>query len=55
MKNPNVSAVITGASKPEQIVENCKALKVLDKLTPEVLAEIDAIVGKIDLDPARQD
>ncbi|OAL52824.1 Aldo/keto reductase [Pyrenochaeta sp. DS3sAY3a] len=55
LKNPNVSAVITGASRPEQVVENCKALQVLDKLTPEVLAEIEAIVGKIQLDPARQD
>lgn len=55
LKNENVSAVITGASKPEQVVENCAALKALDKLTPEVLAEIDGIVGKIELDPARQD
>jgi aryl-alcohol dehydrogenase-like predicted oxidoreductase len=55
LKNPHVSAVITGASRPEQIVENCKAIQVLDKMTPEVLAEIDAIVGKIALDPARQD
>lgn len=55
MSNKNVSAVITGASKPEQVVENCAALKALDKLTPEILAEIDDIVGKIDLDPARQD
>ncbi len=54
LKNPNVSSVITGASKPEQVVENCGALKVLDKLTPEILAEIDEIVGKIGLDPARQ-
>ncbi|KZM19974.1 uncharacterized protein EKO05_0003388 [Ascochyta rabiei] len=55
LKNPNVSAVITGASRPEQVVENCQALKVLDKLTPEILAEIDEICGKIELDPARQD
>ena len=55
LKNPNVSSVITGASRPEQVVENCQALKVLDKLTPEVMAEIDGIVGKIELDPARQD
>lgn len=55
LKNPNVSAVITGASRPEQVVENCKALAVLEKLTPEVLAEIDGICGKIELDPARQD
>lgn len=55
LKNPNVSAVITGASRPEQVVENCKALGVLEKLTPEVLKEIDEICGKIELDPARQD
>jgi aryl-alcohol dehydrogenase-like predicted oxidoreductase len=50
-----VSSVITGASRPEQIVENVGALKVLDKLTPEIMAEIDGIVGKVQLDPARQD
>ena len=50
-----MSAVITGASRPEQVVENCNALKVLDKLTPEVLKEIDDIVGAVTLDPARQD
>ncbi len=55
LKNPHVSSIITGASRPEQIVENCKALAVLDKLTPAVLEEIDDIVGKINLDPARQD
>lgn len=56
LKNPNVSSVITGASRPEQIEENVKALKVLDKLTPEIMAEIDEITGKkVTLDPARQD
>jgi hypothetical protein len=30
-------------------------LTILDKLTPEVLKEIDDIVGKVELDPARQD
>ena len=55
LKNPNVSSVITGASRPEQVVENCKALHVLDKLTPDILKEIDDIVGGIELDPARQD
>lgn len=55
LKNPHVSAVITGASRPEQVVENCQALKILDKLTPDILAEIDEIAGKIELDPARQD
>ncbi|KAK8065576.1 hypothetical protein PG997_012323 [Apiospora hydei] len=56
LKNPNVSAVITGASRPQQIVENVQALQILDQLTPEVLAEIDEITqNKVSLDPARQD
>jgi aryl-alcohol dehydrogenase-like predicted oxidoreductase len=55
LKNPNVSSVITGASRPEQVVENCKTLTILDKLTPEIMAEIDDVVGKVELDPARQD
>lgn len=55
MKNENVTSVITGASRPEQVVENCEAVKALDKLTPAILAEIDDIVGSIQLDPARQD
>ena len=33
--NPNVSTVITGASRPEQVVDNFGALDVLPKLTPE--------------------
>lgn len=54
LKNPNVSSVITGASNPEQLEETVAALKVLDKLTPEVMAEIDAITkNKVTLDPAR--
>ncbi|KAL4886632.1 NADP-dependent oxidoreductase domain-containing protein [Aspergillus karnatakaensis] len=45
IKNENVSSVITGASRPEQIVDNVESLKVLPKLTPEVLAEIDEVLG----------
>lgn len=55
LKNPNVSCVITGASKPEQIVENVKALKLMELLTPEIMGEIDEAVGGVELDPARQD
>lgn len=55
LKNPNVSSVITGASRPEQVLENVKALKSVDKLTPEIIKEIDEIVGAVELDPARQD
>jgi voltage-dependent potassium channel beta subunit len=40
-RNPNVSTVITGASRPEQVKENMKALDLLPKLTPEVMTRID--------------
>ncbi|KAF8167231.1 voltage-gated potassium channel beta-2 subunit [Crassisporium funariophilum] len=44
-RNPNTSTVILGASKPEQIIENLKALEVIPKLTPEILAKIDKILS----------
>ncbi|KAL7411145.1 NADP-dependent oxidoreductase domain-containing protein [Mrakia frigida] len=43
-KNPNVSTVILGASKPEQVTDNLKALKLIPKLTPEIMAEIEKIL-----------
>ena len=46
LKNPNVSTVITGASRIEQVGENMKALAIAAKLTPEVMARIEAIVGE---------
>ena len=42
-KNPRVSTVITGASKPSQLASNLGALAVLDKLTPEVMGMIDGL------------
>ncbi len=45
-KNPNVSAVITGASRVEQVRENMKALDVLPKLTEDVMKRVDEVVGK---------
>ena len=42
-KNPRVSTVITGASKLSQLQSNLGALTALDKLTPDVLARIDAV------------
>jgi voltage-dependent potassium channel beta subunit len=42
VRNPHVSSVITGASRPEQVRQNLEALDVLDVLTPEVCAEVDA-------------
>ena len=41
-KNPRVSSVITGASKLAQLQANLGAMALVDKLTPEVLARIDA-------------
>lgn len=45
IKNPNVTTTILGATKREQLTENLKALKVLPKLTPEVMQRIDDIMG----------
>lgn len=42
--NPNVSTVITGASRKEQVVENLKALEISKKLTPEVLEKIEKVL-----------
>ncbi|KAG6919860.1 hypothetical protein DXG01_015567 [Tephrocybe rancida] len=44
-KNPNTSTVILGASSPEQLKENLKALEVLPRLTPEILGKIEAILN----------
>ncbi|CAO1612879.1 unnamed protein product [Jaminaea pallidilutea] len=53
--NPNVSTCILGASSLEQLQENLKALEVLPKLTPEVVAEIEKILdNKPDMGPAKR-
>ena len=41
--NPRVSSVITGASNVSQLRHNLDAIRVLPKLTPEVLTRIDEI------------
>jgi voltage-dependent potassium channel beta subunit len=45
LKNPNISTVITGASRVEQLHENLKALDVVKCLTPEVMLTIDKILS----------
>ena len=45
LKNPNVSSVITGASRASQVTENMKALDVVGKLGPDVMARIEAVVA----------
>ncbi len=44
LKNPNVSSVITGASRVEQMRENMKAMAVVEELTPDVMERIDVIL-----------
>jgi aryl-alcohol dehydrogenase-like predicted oxidoreductase len=44
LANPNVSTVITGASKVSQVTENMQALDVAPKLTPDVLQRIEQIL-----------
>lgn len=45
-KNPNVSTVITGATSVQQVRENFRALDVIPKLTPDVMARVDAIINQ---------
>jgi len=44
-KNPNVSTVITGASRVEQVHDNFKALEAVARLTPDVMKLIDEAVA----------
>jgi len=46
-KNPHVSTVITGASRPAQVKENMKAIEVLPKLTAPVMARIEAATAGV--------
>lgn len=45
LNNPNVSSVILGASRKEQLADNLSALDARDRLTDDVLAKIDTIMG----------
>jgi aryl-alcohol dehydrogenase-like predicted oxidoreductase len=52
LQNPNVSAAIVGATRPEQVRDNVKASGV--KLGPDAMRRIDDILGpEIVTDPAR--
>ncbi len=44
VKNPNVSTVILGASKPEQLTETLTSLEVVPLITPSVSERIDKIL-----------
>ena len=45
LKNPFVSTVITGASRPEQVTENMKALEVVEKINSDVMERTEKVLG----------
>ncbi|MEZ4539660.1 MAG: aldo/keto reductase [Chloroflexota bacterium] len=45
LKNPHVSTVILGASRVEQLRDNLQALDVVPRITNDVMAAIDEILG----------
>jgi voltage-dependent potassium channel beta subunit len=45
LKNPNVSTVITGATKVEQVLQNMKSIDVVAKLSNEVMLKIEQILN----------
>ena len=47
LKNPNVSTVITGASKVSQVEENMKAVEIKNQLTEDVMDRIEDIIQDI--------
>ncbi len=53
LSNPRVSTVILGASRLSQLQDNLKALESKAKLTPEVLAAIEGVMGNKPAAPAR--
>ncbi len=53
LKNPNVSTVILGASRLSQLEDNLAALDAVPKLSEEVMARIDEIMGNRPAEPER--
>jgi aryl-alcohol dehydrogenase-like predicted oxidoreductase len=47
LKNPNVSTVITGASRVDQMRENMKAMDTVERLTPDVMEAIEGIMSPV--------
>jgi aryl-alcohol dehydrogenase-like predicted oxidoreductase len=45
LKNENVSSVILGATKKEQLTETMKAQELQTKITPEIMVQIDQILS----------
>ena len=53
LSNPRVSTVILGASRLSQLTDNLAALEAKARMTPEVLAAIEAVMGNKPAAPAR--
>lgn len=53
LANPRVSTVILGASRASQLADNLAALEHKAKLTPEVLAAVEAVMGNRPAAPQR--
>jgi aryl-alcohol dehydrogenase-like predicted oxidoreductase len=51
LKNPDVSTVILGASKEQQLIENLTAHEVVHLLTAEVMETIDGILKNTPIRP----
>lgn len=45
LQNGDVSSVLLGASRPEQLRENLEAMTFVDRFTPDVLTDVARIVG----------
>ena len=44
IKNPHVTTAILGATKKQQLLDNLKAIEVMEKLTPDILEKIEKIM-----------
>ncbi|XP_037397005.1 voltage-gated potassium channel subunit beta-2-like isoform X5 [Pygocentrus nattereri] len=47
MRSEGVSCVLIGVSSTEQLLENLEAIKVLSLLTPELVVQLDSVLGNM--------
>jgi len=45
LRLPEISSVITGASRVEQVHQNMKAIEIKEKLTPDILEKIETVLA----------
>ncbi|ATL46358.1 aldo/keto reductase [Chitinophaga caeni] len=51
IQNPNVTTAILGATKPQQLEENLKAIEVVKQLTADLMAQIEGIIKTAPIQP----